>query len=94
MPVKANSLTLGKDKDTQNKNQLRKDKLVGLSNDANTVIDANVDKCNMCSQLEVQVKSDAELNRVRRAGTSYFPDYASDSVWVKLEEKNREGLVR
>jgi hypothetical protein len=47
MPAKANPLTLAKYKDTQNKNQLREDNSVG--NNIDTIIDTNIDKCNMCS---------------------------------------------
>ncbi len=94
-PVKANPLTLGKHEDTQKTNQLRKDSLVGLDNDADTVMDT-ADKCNMCSQLEVQAKLEAELNRVCDAGAGHipFPGDVTEAVLFMLEEKNREGLVR
>lgn len=50
----------------------------------------------MCSRLEVQAKSDEELNRVCQAGALFLPSIGdvTEVVWVKLEEKNREGLVR
>jgi hypothetical protein len=67
-----------------------------VHNDAYTIIDANVDKCNTCSQLEVQAKSDVELNQVRQTGAeslSLKGDHI-EIVWVELEKKNIEGLVR
>jgi hypothetical protein len=50
----------------------------------------------MCSQLEVQAKSDAELNRVCQARASFLllTEDAIGIVWVEIKEKNREGLVR
>jgi hypothetical protein len=49
----------------------------------------------MCYQLEVLAKLDAETNRVRQAGAAYFPlPGRVDAVWVELEGKNKEGLVR
>lgn len=67
-----------------------------VRNDADSVIDVNVNKCNMYSQLEMQAKSDTELNRVCQAGAEFLPftEGATEAVWVELEKKNREGLVR
>jgi hypothetical protein len=50
----------------------------------------------MCSQLEVQAKSDTELNRVCQAGAEFLPftEDSTEAVWVELEKKNRGGLVR
>ena len=67
-----------------------------VHNDAHTTTDANMDKCNTCYQLEVQAKSDVELNRVRQTGAKSLPlkgDH-TETVWVELEKKNIEGLVR
>jgi hypothetical protein len=87
-----------KDKDTWNTHQSRKDVVAGPGDDVDAVIDADVEKCNMCCQLEVQAKLDAKANRVcrARAGASYLPllEHVTDAVWVELEEKNKEGLVR
>lgn len=89
-PVHANPLMLGKNKET------RRDNLVGIGNDANIVIDGDVAKCETCSLLEMQAKSDAELNRVCEAGALALPlpGDVTEAVWVKLEDKNRDGLVR
>ncbi len=44
----------------------------------------------------MQAKSDVELNRVRQTGAESLPlkgDH-TETVWVELEKKNIEGLVR
>jgi hypothetical protein len=90
IPVHINPLMLRKNKET------RRDNLIRLGNDANIVIDGDIAKCDICSLLEMQAKSDAELNRVCEAGALVLllPRDVIEAVWVKLEDKNRDGLVR
>lgn len=88
-------LAYRRDENTQNTNQSDVGVVVGRGDDINAFIDTVVEKCNMCCQLEVQAKLDAEVNRVCPAGASSLPPpYVTDAVWVELGEKNKEGLVR
>ena len=56
-----------RDKDTQN--QSREDVVAGRGDNLDTVRE----KCNMCCQLEVQAKLDAEANRVCQARAWCLP---------------------
>lgn len=96
-PVNAKLFMLGKkNKKTQQTNQLRRDNLVGVVTDGNVAMDAGMVKCDICSKLEMQAKLDTELNRVWEAGALPLPlpGDVTKEVWVRIEDKNRDGLVR
>jgi hypothetical protein len=59
-----------------------------VGNNTDTIIDTNINKCNICSQLEMQAKSDAELNRVYQAKALFISliGDAIEAVWIELKE--------
>ena len=96
-PVNANPLILGTSKELQEQTSS------GAVDDANLVIEGDAIKCNICSQLEIQLKSDAELKQLCECEASVLPllgDVAEpvlmnqEYVLINIEDKNRDGLVR